>query len=141
MPKREKCPHGNYICEQCVKSSDAAKRFSDGVNGILSFHKIIEISRQWLVIGLQDGSVDSSLFDSREDAIRHQSDESRYFYMPVGNFAQGLSLQDAEIILMFQRDAYDAGLRVTDAQSPDPILPFPAADKYAALLRGGLRWN
>jgi hypothetical protein len=59
--------------------------------------------------------------------------------MPIGNFLQGLKVLDAEMILMFQRDAHDAGMRVSDGK--DPILPIEAGDKYRELLMKGLRRN
>jgi hypothetical protein len=144
-PNRKKCAHGNYVCELCVKASDAAKRFSDGVNALLAFTQPWEARNKWVVIGLQDGSVDSTLYDTREDAMAHQhGNEARFFYMPLGNFLQGLKLIDAECILMFQRDAYDAGLRVTDSPdkgNADPFLSVFKGDVYHDLLRKGLRNN
>lgn len=141
--KRKLCKHNLVICEQCVKASDHAKRFADGINAMITFHKPWEIKHHWLAISLQDGSVDSTIYDTREDAMRSMhGNEARYFYMPIGNFLQGLKLLDAEMILMFQRDAYDSGLRVTDTpQNSDPFLPVVAADKYRDLLRKALRSN
>jgi hypothetical protein len=140
---RERCEHGNIVCEACVKASDAAKRFADGVNAMLTFHKIWEVKSKWLAIALADGAVDSTLYDTRDDATRHQhGNENNFFYFPIGNFAQGLKLIDAECILMFMRDAHDAGLRVTDSQPEStPFLSVFKGDVYHDLLRKGLRTN
>jgi hypothetical protein len=141
--KRKLCEHNLLICEQCVKASDSAKRFADGVNAMITFHKVWEIKHHWIAINLQDGSVDSTIYETRADAMKHMhGNEARYFYFPIGNFVQGLKLMDAEMILMFQRDAYDSGLRITDTQEgSDPFLPVFAADKYRDLLRNALRSN
>lgn len=136
--RRKPCPHGNLVCELCVTQySDAAKRFSDGINALLTYAKPYELRNKFLAISLRDGSVSSEIFDTREDAVRNYPDF--HFLMPVGNFLQGLKPLDAEMILMFQRDAHDSGMRVSDGK--DAILPIEAGDKYRELLLKGLRRN
>jgi hypothetical protein len=131
----KKCKHGNIICEQCVKVSDAAKRFSDGVNAMITFHKPWEIRYHWIAVKLEDGSVDSTVYDTRSDAISHQSDERLYCYFPIGNFLNGLKAADAELVLAIQRHAYDAGFRITDEQVPDIIPSIPEIDLLRAYQR------
>lgn len=127
-----KCKHGNVICEQCIKTSDAAKRFSDGINAMLTFNKAYEIRYHWLAVKLEDGSVDSTIYDTRVDAIKHQSDERLYCYFPIGNFLSGLKPADAQLILDLQRHAYDQGFRITDEQVPDIIPTVPQVDMMRA---------
>lgn len=138
---RVKCVHGNILCEKCVTPSDAAKRFADGINALLSFNKPWEIARQWVAVNLQDGSVDSSLYDSRADAVRLTEHPDTCFYFPIGNFGGGVSVMSAEIMLLAQRDAYDAGLRITDGHDHDLLVSTETGDKYAELLMKGLRRN
>lgn len=141
MPERNRtrCEHGSVLCEKCVKPSDAAKRFADGINGLLAFNKPDEIARQWVAVTLADGAVDSSLYDTRQQCIDHQEIPSLHFYFPIGNFAAGVSATNAEIMLMAQRDAHDAGIRITDGSEPDQIISVERGDHYANLLRRGLR--
>ena len=134
---RIKCKHGNVICHEteCLKVSDAAKRFSDGVNAMLTFNKPWEIRYSWLAVKLEDGSVDSSIYDTRSDAITHQSDERMYCYFPIGNFLNGLKAADAELILLLQRHAYDNGFRITDEKTPDLIPSVGQVDMMRAWQR------
>lgn len=127
-----KCKHGNHICEQCVKVSDAAKRFSDGINAMITFNKAWELRYSWVAVKLQDGSVDSTIYDTRADAITHQSDERLYCYFPIGNFLNGLKSADAQLILDLQRHAYDQGFRITDEKTPDLIPTVPQVDLLRA---------
>jgi hypothetical protein len=138
--RRKPCEHGNLICELCQQTySDAAKRFADGVNGMLAFHQPWELQAKWLAIGLADGSVNSDIYDTRDQAVKHNPDNS--FVMPIGNFLQGVKYLDAEIMLTFQRDAHEAGLRVNDGSGKDPILPIDAGDLYRSMIIAGKRMN
>jgi hypothetical protein len=130
-----KCKHNNVICEECVKVSDAAKRFSDGINAMLTFNKPWEIRYSWVAIKLQDGSVDSAIYDTRGEAIKHQSDERLYCYFPIGNFLNGLKAADAQLLLDIQRHAYDQGFRITDEKTPDLITPVEQVDMLKAFQR------
>jgi hypothetical protein len=130
-----KCKHGNIICQTCVKVSDAAKRFSDGINLIIVAQNPWEIRYAWIAVKLQDGSVDATLYDNRVDAITHQSDERLYCYFPIGNFANGLTPADAQLILDIQRHAYDSGFRITDEKTPDLIPSIPQVDVLRAWQR------
>lgn len=137
--RRSLCKHGNLLCEKCNQPSDAAKRFAAGINGLLAFNKPWEIQAKWVAVTLQDGSVDSSLYDTRTEAISHQSDSALCFYFPIGNFASGMSPIMGELMLMAQRDAYDSGLRITDERQPDMFMGIERSDAYQSLLRAGLR--
>jgi hypothetical protein len=115
--------------------SDEAKRFSDIVNGLLTFSEPWEIKNSWMAIRLQDGGYDGTLYDTRTEAIRHQSDEKLCCYFPIGNFIHGLTPEDAQLILDVQRHAYDSGLRVTDEQVPDVITSIEQGDILRAFQR------
>jgi hypothetical protein len=108
---------------------------------MLSFLKIWEVMDKWVAIGLQDGSVDSSLYDTRIQAASHQhGNESTHFYFRIGTFAQGLKLIDAECLLLAQRDAYDAGMRFTDAmEQQDLLISTERGDIYRDMALKGMR--
>lgn len=114
-----KCRHNNVICRECASVTDAARRFSDNINALLTFSDPWEIRHAWIAVKLEDGSYDGTIYDNRSDAIKHQSDERLCCYFPIGNFANGLTPLDAQLILDLQRHAYDAGFRITDSQAPD----------------------
>jgi hypothetical protein len=136
---KPKCVHGNVICDLCVVPSDAAKRFADGINALLTFNKPWEIVSKWVAVRLQDGSVDSSLYDTRAEAISHQSESAHHFYIPVANFASGISAKMAELMLLAQRHAYDAGIRITDDRQPDMFMGTERQDAYQDLLKSALQ--
>jgi hypothetical protein len=130
-----RCRHGNLICEQCVKVSDAAKRFSGNINALITFSDPWEIRHSWIAIKLEDGSYDGTIYDTRADAIRHQSDERLCCYFPIGNFLNGLRPADAQLLLDLQRHAYDQGFRITDEQTPDVFPDIPQVDVLRAWQR------
>lgn len=136
--KRKTCVHGNLVCEKCTDQiSDEAKRFADGINGLLAFNQPWEIRNKFVAVRLSDGSVDSALYDTRDDAIRHQSNPDHYFFLPIGNFGGGINKLDAELCLQVQRKAHKAGFRVSDGP-PDQITPFESGDLMLAALRAGM---
>ena len=132
-----RCRHGNLICEQCVTPSDSAKRFSDNVNALITFHQPWEIRKHWLAVRLEDGGYDGTIYDTRADAIRHQADERLCCYFPMGNFMNGLSPLDAQLLLDVQRHAYDSGIRVTDEKDPDAFINNAFADMMRAYQMSG----
>lgn len=134
----QKCRHGNIICELCLTPSDEAKRFSGIVNALISFSSPFELRRSWLAIRLSDGGYDGTIYDTRADAIRHQSDERLCAYFPIGNFMNGLSPLDAQILLDVQRHAYDQGLRITDEKDPDVFINNAFADMMRAWQKVGV---
>jgi hypothetical protein len=135
MSQDTRCNHGNVICEKCVIVSDAAKRFSDNINGLISFSQPWELRHSWIAVKLEDGSYDGTIYDNRADAIRNQSDERLCCYFPIGNFMNGLTPGDAQILLDVQRRAYDAGFRITDEKTPDVFPSVGQVDMMRAWMR------
>jgi hypothetical protein len=133
LPTR--CRHNNILCRECAVVTDSARRFSDNVNALLTFSDAWEIRHSWIAVKLEDGSYDGTIYDTRADAIRHQSDERLCCYFPIGNFASGLSALDAQLILDLQRHAYDAGMRITDEQTPDVFPSIGQVDVMRAWQR------
>lgn len=98
--------------------SDAAKRASDNINAYVTFTPRDELQHKWMAIRLSDGGYDGTLYDSKRDAVRHQSNEFLCAYVSFRNLPGGSSPQEMEIFLRFNRDAYDAGFRMPD---PDDV--------------------
>lgn len=94
--------------------SDEAKRAADAINAYVTFMKRDELIRKWIAIRLADGSHDGTLYDSKQDAVKHQSDEYLCAYVSFRNLQQGTTPKEMEIFLRFNRDAYDAGFRLPD---------------------------
>lgn len=91
--------------------TDAAKRVSDiavmhwVASGWDSVNKI-------MVFALADGRSDNVLYPRKLDAVRHQSNEFLYMYVPM--HPGGINPCEAEILLKVHRQAYDNGHRWTD---------------------------
>lgn len=118
--------------------SDAAKRAAGIVNGYLAWMPLDEIRRKYIAIRLSDGGTDGALYDSKRDAVRHQSDEYLCAYVSFRNLMNGATAREMEIFLTFNRDAYDKGFRLTD---PDDIhggrevlMTSAAHDHYANIV-------
>lgn len=111
--------------------SDAAKRASDIINSYLAFVPWDEIKHKWVAIRLSDGGSDGTLYDSKRDAVRHQSDEFLCAYVSYRNMMQGCSPHEMQAFLDFNRKAYDSGFRLPDpdAQSGGPDL-FQSVTDY-----------
>ena len=108
-----------------VKITDAAKRMAGIVNAMLTFHQPWELRSKVMAFRLSDGGSDGAIYDTKQDAVRHQLDEYRCCYLYFRNCMGGLSALDAQIFLDFNRQAHDAGLHMPDPDSrtggPDPI--------------------
>lgn len=130
------CRHGHAICPQCIEIGDAAKRMADIVNGLVTFTPIWELSNKWIAIRLSDGGYDGNLYDSRDDAIRHQLDERFCAYAAMQSMLQGAKPLDCAIFLEFHRQAYDAGMRLHEPEAPQLILPTSVYDRMTSRVRG-----
>jgi len=135
--KKPRCRHGQTICPQCIKISDAAKRMSDVVNSLVSFTPVWSLRTKWIAIRLIDGGYDGTLYDSRDDAIRHQIDERFCAYVCMGTLLQGAKPLDSAIFLEFHRQAYDEGMRLHEPEAPQLIMPTAAYDRMTGRLRYG----
>lgn len=104
--------------------SDAAKRMSDIVNGLIVAQPWDVRTRSWIAVKLQDGDWDGNLYDSQHDARTHQTDEFLCSYLPLRTAGGGMQPRECEAWLSFHRAAYDAGYRLPD---PDRAIPQYAA--------------
>jgi len=98
-----------------------------------------ELRHKWIAIKLADGSHDGTLYDSKQDAVKHQLDEFICAYVSFRNIHQRVSEKDMEIFMRFNRDAYDHGFRLPDpdAQSggPSVLITTGQSDYYNNQMR------
>jgi hypothetical protein len=115
--------------------TDAAKRMADGINQCYADHGINAVNF-WKAIRLTDGSVDRSNYETKRDAIQHQSDEFTSAYIKL-TFQLFIPVCEAEMMLKFYRAAYDAGHRLIDPDAKtggrSHILPRTMADMNRAI--------
>jgi hypothetical protein len=91
--------------------SDAARRLSDAVNVHL-LGQGTAVAGRWIAARLSDGGSDGVLYDTKADAVRHQLHEQLCCYVMIP--LDGMSPRQAENYLRFNRQLYDAGMRITD---------------------------
>jgi hypothetical protein len=93
---------------------DAAKKLADTVNSYAVAYPASQLAHMWLAIRLADGSYDGTIYQTRRDAVRHQSDEKLCAYISLANAPGGMTVRDAFEFLAYHRAAYDAGFRLPD---------------------------
>lgn len=108
---------------QFRQPSDAAKRCAD----IVSLAAVAGCAGRFVAIRLADGGYDGTLYDSREDAIRHQPSPDRctYVLVPPG----GMAAHEAEALLDYWRKLADSGVHDDDPAVPMPLMPLLRADR------------
>jgi len=111
----------DHVPAQFRTPSDAAKRCAD----IVSLAAIAGCVGRWVAIRLSDGGYDNAIYDSREDAQRHQlrPEYCTYVLVPPG----GMHAHEAEALLDYWRKLSDANVR--DDHAPMPLMPLTAADR------------
>lgn len=113
----------DYVPAQYRQPSDAAKRCADTI----SLAAVAGDAGRWMAIRLQDGGSDQAVYDSREDAIRHQLRPQFCTYVKVP--PDGMPAHEAEALLAYWRALNDASVRDDDPQVPMPLMPLLAADR------------
>ena len=106
-PVENRTPFGDH--------SDAAKRISD----IYSLHRVADPYGNigcWFAAALADGSSDLVLYNSKQEAIRHQHhNENWYAFIQI--VPSMMTPCEAEVMLKTARMAYDKSWRKTDGDS------------------------
>lgn len=103
----------------------------DNINARIVFTPPEELARGWMAFALADGSTDGTVYPSKAEAIRHQSNEFLFCYFSFRRCMGGANPKDCQLFLEYNRHAYDQGFRLADPESPEFILP---------LARGVGRW-
>lgn len=138
MTTAELCRHGQRICPDCIGVSDAAKRMAGIINGLVTFTDPWDLRTKWIAVRLSDGGYDGNLYDSREEAIRHQLDERFCAYVAMQTMISGAKPLDCAIYLEFHRQAYDAGMRLHEPEAPQLIMPTATYDRLTGRVRYGI---
>jgi hypothetical protein len=95
---------------------------SDRINLMVLSHPWDTLCNSWMAFKLADGDSDGVLYDTRQDAIRHQLHETMCAYFHMRNGMGGANVRDCQLFLNVHRQVYDAGGRFTDPQSPSIIM-------------------
>jgi hypothetical protein len=101
--------------------TDAARRMSDIINLTITFNGVWEIKDKWMAFRLSDGSTDGALYDTRQDAINHQSNPQWCAYQSFRNLLSGAKPLDCQIFLDVNRQAAEMNLH--EDHAPQLILP------------------
>lgn len=115
-----------------VSYSDAAKRCSDIVTAAaLIANALKDSTHRWVAIRLSDGGSDGVTYGSRQDAISHQLHEQLCAYIWCD--PMGMTPEQAEVFLAFNRKAYDAGFRMPDPALIPPLMQEQLAGQFRRL--------
>jgi hypothetical protein len=114
--------------------TDAAKRLCDGVRSAMGRISVEELLiGRWIAFRLSDGSADRSIYDTKRDAVRHQSDEFLCGYIKLN--LMPMTECEAEVVLAMHRKLYDNGFRMPDPDRKDggkqPIMPIARERRLA----------
>lgn len=106
----------DYGCRSSGEHSDAAKRLSDAYNLHYSVGNLYGTDHhigKWLAVSLAEGKSDGVIYDSKYDAVTHQSQDEKYYaYIQIQ--PTSMSPCAAEAVLNWQRQLYDAQLKQAD---------------------------
>jgi len=100
---------------------EAGKRMADALN----LHIVAGVTRGWVAVKLADGRADPTVYDTRDDAIRHQLHETLCWYEPLR--PRSFSADECALTIAYARAAYDRGWR-NPAGAPAPIKPVRIED-------------
>ena len=120
---------GPLYSDEYKEFIDAGKRASDIINGLITAHPWDDIKDKFVAIRIGDGSSDGVIYDTKADAVRHQSHEQQCAYVGFRNLVGGATPKEMAIYLKFNRDAYKAGMRLIDPdnqRNPVQDLLIPA---------------
>ena len=104
------------------KCGDAARRMASAV----TLAAMNGGAGRWLSVKLQDGSSDHTLYDRRSDAVSHQLSPEYATYVMIP--PDGMTTGQADRVLGFWRDCYDAGFRAVDPRDDIPSMPLTRPD-------------
>jgi len=97
-------------CPHPFGHADPAKRMSDAAMLAWETDQWDSVGK-WMAFKLEDGSTDHEVYPRKQDAVRH-NDEFRHCFIKL--HPGGMGICEAQIMLTFHRNAYDAGFRLSD---------------------------
>lgn len=111
--------------------SDAAKRIAD----TYAMHRLadpIASVGKWFAVALQDGTSDNTVYDTKQDAIRHQH-HNEYYFTYIQIVPGTIGVCDAEFLLSGARKMSKARNALMDRDHPkggmEPITRLTAEDQ------------
>lgn len=119
-----------------VDDLNAGKRAHDYIQTYTQGIDIWDIKSKWVAIRLSDGGSDGQIYDSKQDAVRHQAYEQQCMYVAFGSMlaAGGSNARELAIMIAFHRDAYKRGFRLVDPDlksgGMDLIMQAADYDRY-----------
>lgn len=115
---------------------DAGRRASDTINELLAHNGRQNLAHKWIAIRLEDGSYDGTLYDTRQDCVKHQKDEFMCAYFSFRLMGNGVQPMEIARVLAYHRDAYKAGFRLPDPEDRNGglelLMPTATYDLYRA---------
>lgn len=93
----------------------------------ITLHDLAGNAGKWAAISLADGSSDHTAYDSRSEAVRHQSSPEycTFVLIPPG----GMQIREADAVLHFWREVYNAGFRAVDPRDDIPSMPLTRSEQ------------
>lgn len=108
-------PYSKALTFELVESG---KRISDTINQVIADHGWWEIRSKFLAFRISDGQWDGAIYDTKRDAVRHQSNEFQAMYLCMRGLGHGANPRECAVFLKYNRDLYDRGFRMPD---PDAV--------------------
>lgn len=121
-------------CPRVGNHSDTAKKIADTYN-MHRMAKGYDAIGCWIACALQDGSSDNTLYDSKQDAIRHQHHNENY-YTFIQIVPASMNVCDAEVMLKVARQLYSKGWRLTDGDSRRQLITRLTREDQVAMSNG-----
>lgn len=123
---------------------DAVKRLADHYN----LHRVasgIDSVGKWIAVALADGASDGVLYNGKQEAVRHQHHNERY-YTFIKIVPSTMTLCEANVMMVTARKLYEKGMRMADPDhrsgGPEVIKRTSIEDvlAVAAMRPTNLRW-
>jgi hypothetical protein len=102
---------------------------ADRVNLMLIAQPWEILNTSWMAFKLEDGDSDGVLYDTRQDAIKHQLDEKLCAYFFMRTALGGVPVRDCQLFLDIHRHTYDNGRYMAEPSSPQLIMSTWGHDK------------
>ena len=114
---------------QTRENWDAAQRISDTVSlHMVAASNFMDAVGKWCVFKLEDGRSDGHIYDSKDDAIRHQQgDPKHYCYLKIT--PDGITTKDAWHFLKINRNPF------IDSTSPEHVINPYVYERFSNLTK------
>lgn len=114
---------------------DAGRRGAEAINLHLLFNNFSDVKYKWMAIRLSDGSCDNVLYDTKADAVNHVVDERWFMYICFSGLGPaGAKPSEVAKLILFWREAYEAGGRFIAPDERAPIMTTQRNDYYTSLM-------